>query len=259
MSKIIVGNWKMNIGTRESIALARAVLLSLRGKKTVPDVVVCPPFVALGEVRKAVAKSRVALGAQNVFWEDQGAFTGEVSPRMLVELGVSHVIIGHSERRGHLRETDDMVHAKVMAALRHRLTPILCVGETSEQRKRGEAEQVVADQVRAALRHAKVGRERLLVAYEPIWAIGTGEAATPEDAVTMHELIRRVLQEELSADAAAGTKILYGGSVDGTNAYAFLREPMVQGVLVGGASVKITQFTEIVSAAIDAAEGEGTV
>jgi triosephosphate isomerase len=255
--KLIVGNWKMNIGSRESIALARAVLLAVRGKKTVPDIVVCPPFPSLGEVRKVVARTRVSLGAQNMFWEDTGAFTGEVSGRMLTELGVTHAIIGHSERRGHLHETDDMVHAKLVAAARNKLTPILCVGETHEQRERGEAEAVVSEQVRAAVRHVKFAREGLIVAYEPVWAIGTGEAATPKDAVLMHELIRRVLGEVMGADAANAVRILYGGSVDGENAYAFLREPAVNGVLVGGASVKISQFSEILNAASDVMEGQG--
>ncbi len=256
MSKLIVGNWKMKIGTRESIALARGVLLALRGKRTVPEVVVCPPFVALGEVRKAVAKSRVALGAQNVFWEDDGAFTGEISPRMLTELGVTHVIVGHSERRAHLAETDEMVHAKLVAAARNKLTPILCVGETADERARGEAESKVAAQVRAAVRHVRFGREGFAVAYEPIWAIGTGESATPADAVAMHAHIRRILVAELDGPTAAKAPILYGGSVDGTNAFSFLREPEIGGVLVGGASVKIHQFIEILNAASDVIEGE---
>lgn len=254
--KLIVGNWKMNIGTRESSALSRGVLLGLRGQRVVPDVVVCPPFPSLGEVHKIVARSRVALGAQNVFWEDAGAFTGEVSARMLTELGVQYVIIGHSERRRHLRETDDMVHAKVVAAVRGKLTPIVCVGETQEQRSRGEAETVVAEQLRTALRHARFGREGLVVAYEPVWAIGTGESATPQDAVMMHEMIRRVLSEELAQDAAQKTRVIYGGSVDGGNAYAFLREPVIEGVLVGGASVKISQFNEIIKAASDVLEAQ---
>jgi triosephosphate isomerase len=254
--KLIVGNWKMTIGTRESIALARAVLLSTRGKRIVPDVVLCPSFVALGEVRKVLAKSRVTMGAQDVFWEDTGAFTGEVSPRMLLEFGVTHVIVGHSERREHLRETDDMVHAKVLACLRQNLVPILCVGETREQRQRGEAEAVVSEQVRAAVRHARVGREGLVVAYEPVWAIGAADAATPADAVMMHEMIRRILREELPAHTV-NVPVLYGGSVDGSHAYAFLREPAVDGVLVGGASVKISQWNEILKAASDVLEAQG--
>lgn len=256
MSKLIVGNWKMKIGTRESIALARGVLLALRGKRVVPDLVLCPPFVALGDVHKVVARSRVGLGAQNMFWEDEGAFTGEISPRMLTELGVTHVIVGHSERRSHLHETDEMIHAKLEAAVRNKLTAILCVGETADQREGGDAEKIVAAQVRAAVRQVRFGREGLMLAYEPIWAIGTGKAATPADAVAMHTLMRRALAEELDGPTAARTPILYGGSVDGTNAFSFLREPMVGGVLVGGASVKIHQFIEIMNAAIDVIEGE---
>lgn len=254
--KLIIGNWKMNIGIRESAALSRGVLLAVRGQKVVPDVVVCPPFVALGEVRKIVARSRVALGAQNMHFEDSGAFTGEISARMLLELGVAYVIIGHSERRQHMHETNDMIHAKIIAALSHKLKPILCVGETHEERERGHSERAVAEQLRSALRHVKIGRDGLVVAYEPVWAIGTGEAATPADAVAMHEMIRRVIGEELPEDAAKNSPIIYGGSVDGANAYSFLREPAIQGVLVGNASVKISQFTEIIKAASDVLEAQ---
>lgn len=256
MNKLIVGNWKMNIGVRESVALARAVLLSTRGKHVTPDIVLCPPFVALSEVRKVVARSRVALGAQNMFWEEAGSFTGEISPRMLVEMHCSHVIIGHSERRQHLLETDSMVHAKIVVAFQSKLTPILCVGETLEEHKRGEAEQVVASQLRAALQHTRPGQAGLAIAYEPVWAIGTGQAETPQNAAIMHELIRRVLKEELPEHVVKATPVLYGGSVDDANAYAFLREPEIDGVLVGGASVHSRKFAEILNAAEDVMEGQ---
>lgn len=255
MNKLIIGNWKMNIGVRESVALARAVLLSTRGKHVTPDIVLCPPFVALSEVRKVVARSRVALGAQNMFWEDAGPFTGEISPRMLVEMHCSHVIVGHSERRAHLAETDSMVHAKVVAAFRNKLTPILCVGETLEEHKRGEAEQIVASQLRAALQHTRPGQAGLVIAYEPVWAIGTGETETPQNTAIMLELIRRVLKEELPENIVKATPVIYGGSVDDANAYAFLREPEINGVLVGGASIHVRKFTEILNAAIDVMEG----
>lgn len=255
MTKLIVGNWKMNIGVRESVALARAVLLSTRGARLTPDIVLCPPFVALSEVRKVVARSRVSLGAQNMFWEDAGSFTGEISPRMLTEMHCSHVIVGHSERRQHLLETDSMVHAKVVAAFQSKLTPILCVGETLEEHKRGEAEQVVASQLRAALQHTRPSPAGLVVAYEPVWAIGTGVAAYPQDAVAIHALIRRLIKEEISESVAKVTPVLYGGSVDDANAFTFLREPEIDGVLVGGASVHSRKFVEIMNAATDVMEG----
>lgn len=254
--KTVIGNWKMNVGTRESVALARGVLLALRGKRTLPEVVVCPSSVALSEVRKVVTRSHVGLGAQNMFWEAQGSYTGEISSRQLTELGVSHVILGHSERRQILGETDEMVHEKFLHALESGFTPIVCVGETKEERDRGEQTEVVERQIRAVFTKATwKNKQTVFVAYEPIWAIGTGVSATPEDAVLMHKEIRTVLSSLVPAAKKNHIKILYGGSVDGKNAYGFLREDEVDGVLVGGASVKISQFKEIMSAAIEVIEG----
>lgn len=253
--KTVVGNWKMEVGTRESIALARGALLTLRGKRVLPELIVCPPFVALGEVRKVVARSHVSLGAQDLFFEESGAYTGEISPRMLEEHGVSHVIVGHSERRAIFGESDEMVNKKALTALGHGLVPIICVGESKEQREAGEAMAVVEAQVRAVLNDVHLrSKDELMIAYEPIWAIGTGSAATPADAIEMHNLIRRVV-DELLAGQEGTVKILYGGSVNDQNAYSFLREQEVDGVLVGGASVKMSQFTKIVDAAGDIMEG----
>ena len=256
--KTIIGNWKMNVGTRESVALVRGVLLALRGKKMLPEVVVCPSFMALGEVRKIIAHSHVFLGAQNVHFEDHGAFTGEISSRMLSEVGVTHVLLGHSERRNLFGETDEMVNKKLIHALAVGLVPILCVGEGQEARRPGgteEAQKVVAGQLRGAfkglhLRH----KERILIAYEPVWAIGTGVAAKPADAVSMHVFIRSLVPDLLPGIKSSQFSILYGGSVDGANAYDFLREDEVDGLLVGGASVKLSEFTKVLQSAMEVIE-----
>ncbi len=255
--KTVVANWKMNVGVRESVALARASLLTLRGRKMIPDLVICPPFVALSEVRKVVARSSATLGAQNVFWEASGPYTGETSARMLQESGVTHVIIGHCERRIHLHETDEMVNKKILHALGEQLTPILCVGESKASRDAGEARAIVEAQLSSALRGARLHTQgRLFVAYEPVWAIGTGESAGVGEVIEMHRFIRSVL-EHVFPDAHTGQfSILYGGSVDGENAYSFLREADVDGVLVGTASVKINQFKEIIASAAEVLEAQ---
>jgi triosephosphate isomerase len=253
--KTIVGNWKMTVGSRESAALARGVVLALRGKKVLPEVIVCPSFVSIPEVRKVVARSHVSLGAQDMFWEETGAFTGATSPRMLEEFGVSHVILGHSERRMHLGETGEMVNKKVRRALESGLVPIVCVGETKEQRASGGAEDAVAAQVHEALSGARLrAKDRLLIAYEPVWAIGSGRPATPKDAATMHAFVRTHAANVVGEREKI--RVLYGGSVDGENAFSFLRETEVDGVLVGSASVKLNQFSGILDAAIDVLEGQ---
>ena len=255
--KTVVANWKMNVGVRESVALARASLLTLRGRKVIPDLVICPPFVALSEVRKVVARSSASVGAQNLFWEPSGSHTGETSSRILLELGVSHVIIGHSERRVQLGETDEMINKKVLHTLSEQMTPILCVGENKAQRDAGEARAVVEAQLSSALRGVRpYGGDRLFIAYEPVWAVGTGESAVVGEVIEMHRFIRSVL-EHLFPEAPVGQfAMLYGGSVDGENAYGFLREADVDGVLVGSASVKINQFKEIVEAAAEVLEAQ---
>lgn len=255
--KTVIANWKMNVGVRESVALARASLLTLRGRKVIPELVICPPFVALSEVRKVAARSSVAIGAQNMFWEVTGSYTGETSSRMLLELGVSHVIIGHSERRMQIGETDEMVNKKVLHALSEQMTPILCVGESKASRDAREACAIVETQLTTALRGARLhGSARLLIVYEPVWAIGTGESASVDEVIEMHRFIRSILKT-IFPDAHAGqVAILYGGSVDGQNAYEFLRESEVDGVLVGGASVKINQFKEIIVAATEVLEAQ---
>lgn len=255
--KTIIANWKMKVGVRESVALARGTLLTLRGRKVIPDLVICPPFVALGEVRKVVARSSAALGAQNMHWEETGSFTGEISSRMLQELHVSHVLIGHSERRSLMGETDEMVNKKTLAALDAGLLPVVCVGETREQREAGQTREVVQAQVAAALSGVRLkSGQKVFVAYEPLWAIGSGQAASVSEVVEVHGVIRSLLKELLFDAFEDQISVLYGGSVTSENAYSFLREGEIDGVLVGGASVKINQFNGIVQAAAEVLEAQ---
>ncbi|MBI4713825.1 triose-phosphate isomerase [Candidatus Uhrbacteria bacterium] len=258
--KTIIANWKMNVGVRESVALARGTLLALRGRRVIPEVVICPPFVALSEVHKVIAHSAVQIGAQNVFWEDHGAFTGEISARMLTELGVSHVIIGHSERRENLCETDEMAKKKVAQALANQMNVILCVGETAQERTAGTERERVRTQLAHALSDVRLkSHDRLLIAYEPVWAIGTGQTPDVPDVLAMHEFIRSVLSDVLPNMDASQLRVLYGGSVDGTNSYQFLREKTIDGLLVGAASVKLNQFKEIIDATSEVLDAQKSV
>lgn len=243
---LIAGNWKMYKTATEGAALARELRERL-GSGGGVEVAVCPPFPALAAVGTALQGSGIALGAQDMHWEKEGAFTGAVSAGMLLDLGCRFVILGHSERRQHFGETDAAVRRKVRAALATGLTPIVCVGETLAERDAGQTLAVVARQVRAALEGltgADLGR--LALAYEPVWAIGTGRTATPEQAQEVHAALRRLLAEQGGGSA---TRILYGGSVKAENAAALLRESEIDGALVGGASLVAEQFARIVEAA----------
>lgn len=244
---MVIGNYKMHCGIRESTALARGVLRGLRGGTHVPEIVLCPSFPALSEVRKVVARTSVSLGAQSVAAVASGALTGEVSAAQLKDAGCDYVLVGHSERRRTLGETDAVVHEKLVQAYAASVTPILCIGEDAAARTAGNAETAVAAQIAAAFGDLAVSRsERVIVAYEPVWAIGTGVAAEPADVVAMHQHIRRTLK---SLVGEREVFVLYGGSVDGKNAYAFMRERDIDGVLVGGASVKLAEFLPIIAAA----------
>ncbi len=241
-SAIVAGNWKMNTTLSEAVELATAVGQSLDGAEGV-ELVLCPPFVSLAAVRDAVAGSLVKVGAQNMHFEASGAFTGEVSAPMLQGL-CDYVLLGHSERRQLFGETDDLVNRKVQAALGGGLRPILCVGETLEQREAGNAAEVIGGQVRAGLADV-VDITIVAVAYEPVWAIGTGRAATPEIAAEiMGGTIRAVLQDMFGA-GAEGVPLLYGGSVNPGNVAGFAAEDCIQGALVGGASLQAGPFLEI--------------
>jgi triosephosphate isomerase len=234
----------------EAVALARTLGERLAIYETV-DRLVCPPFISLAAVAEVLRGRSIAVGAQNMYYEDQGAFTGEIAPTMLVGIA-SHVIIGHSERRQHFGETDQDVNRKLQAALRHGLVPIVCVGERLEQRDRGETETVITTQVRAALAGiADLGPT--VIAYEPVWAIGTGRAATGPLANETIGLIRRTVAAMAGEPVAAAMRILYGGSVTPANIAEFMAQPEIDGGLVGGASLKADDFTAIVQQAAEQA------
>jgi triosephosphate isomerase len=238
----------MHTTAEEARELARAIRDGAAGVEDV-EVLVCPPFTALAAVADELASSAVKLGAQDVFYEDKGAFTGEVSPPMLTALGVEYVILGHSERRQYFHETDDIVNKKVRAALAHGLKPIVCVGEKLEEREAGEGwKELVSSQVKAAL--AGVGAAHVAkaaVAYEPVWAIGTGRTATPAAAAEAHALIREVVEDAFGRETAERLRILYGGSVKPDNAKELMAEPDVDGALVGGASLEAESFVAIIN------------
>ena len=245
----VAGNWKMHTTADECIALCRAVRQRLDGAEGV-DTAVCPPFPFLRDARAALEGATVRLGAQNVHWEDQGAFTGEVSPKMLEGI-VEYAIIGHSERRQYFCETDETVNARLKAALAHGLMPIVCVGETKDQREAGETEAVLERQVRNGLAGA-CWTEACVIAYEPVWAIGTGLSATPEQANEAIAFIRRLVGDLFGSELAGRTRIQYGGSVKPDNAAELFSQPDIDGALVGGASLDADSFAAIARAAADA-------
>jgi triosephosphate isomerase len=242
---IVAGNWKMNTTRQTARALAQAVRDGLGDDRV--TVVLCPPFPYLGIVAEVLAGSKVALGAQDCHWEPSGAYTGEVSPTMLTDLGCQYVILGHSERRHGMAESDAVVNSKVHGALDAGLTVILCLGETLEERKARRFERVFERQVAAAL--AGVPPEiltRVILAYEPVWAIGTGHTASPAEAQQAHAFLRRHLTRIAGEKAASSLPILYGGSVKPDNAAELFGQPDVDGGLIGGASLKADQFLPIV-------------
>ncbi len=240
---MIAGNWKMNTTVTEAIQLVKEMLRGLDETGNV-DKIICPPFVSLDVVRELITGSTIKLGAQNLYFEEKGAYTGEVSPLMLAEL-CEFVILGHSERRQYFHETDDIVNKKIRAAQKVGLKPILCVGERLEENDAGKTEQVVTNQLRLSLAGISV-LDDLIVAYEPIWAIGTGRAATGKQANETIGLIRRNLAKLSSEKTAQGVRILYGGSVTADNIAEFIKQSEIDGALVGGASLKASQFLGIV-------------
>jgi triosephosphate isomerase len=249
---VVVANWKMYTTLAEARALAAEVREGCRALEGV-RVVLCPPFTALAAVAEVLRDSPVTPGAQDAHWEVEGAYTGAVSPTQVADAGARVVILGHSERRQHFGESDDLVGRKVEGVLRHGLTPLVCVGETAAQRAAGETIVVVSRQLRAALESRPVGAVgRCWVAYEPIWAIGTGRTATPNQAAEVHGHLRAVLRALAGAVVADACPILYGGSIRADNMAALMAEAEVDGGLVGGASLKATEFVSIVRAALEA-------
>ena len=243
---LIAANWKMYKTPAEGEAFLRT-FLPLVKDETRSDIVVCPPAVDLTFVLKGVDGAKVRVGAQNMHFAEEGAYTGEISASMLTALGVSYVILGHSERRQYFAETDKTVHEKLVTALKHRLIPIVCVGEHLEERENGKTEEVLTRQITIAIQQINSSDlQPLVVAYEPVWAIGTGKTATPEMAAEAHLLIRSLVARLAGGELAEGLRILYGGSVKPENASSLLNQPQIDGALVGGASLDPVSFAKIV-------------
>lgn len=242
---IIAGNWKMYKTITEARDLVRELKQLLADVDSV-EIVVSPPFTALGAVVAELQGSNISVAAQNMYWEDAGAFTGEISPSMIKDIGCTFVIVGHSERRQFFNETNATVNKKVKAALKAGLTPIVCVGETLAEREFGTTTKIVEQQIREGLAGLSPQEmENIVIAYEPVWAIGTGKTATPEQAEEVHQLIRSLIAQNTGA-AARTIRILYGGSVKPDNIDALMAQPDIDGALVGGASLKADSFVRIV-------------
>ncbi len=243
---IIGGNWKMNKTVSEAVKTAQDLKLKIGKFKSV-EVVVFPPFTALEGVSKVLKGTEITLGAQNMFWEEEGAYTGEVSPLMLLDVGCKYVILGHSERRGYFGERDEEINKKLKVALNHGLVPLVCMGEKLRMRREGKAKQVVENQLRGCLCGISAQDiEKIVIAYEPVWAIGTGETATSEQAQDMHCFIREILGEWFGEKVAQAIRIQYGGSVKPENIKDLMNKEDIDGALVGGASLKAKSFTQIV-------------
>jgi triosephosphate isomerase len=239
---ILAGNWKMYKTEADAVDFAKKL------KPIVSDVhdriiIICPPFPALSKVCDEICNSNVALGAQNLFWEEEGAFTGEVSAPMLKAVGCTYVIIGHSERRQYFGETNETVNKKIFSALKYKLNPIVCVGETLEQREKEQTFQVIEKQIKEGLKNLQDNDwKQIIIAYEPVWAIGTGKTASPGQAQEVHAYIRKLLPKEV----AEKTRILYGGSVKPENIKDLMSQPDIDGGLVGGASLKVDSFVKLI-------------
>ena len=249
---IIIANWKMNLGLSQTISLTKDILNGLKKIKkdwSKIDIVFCPSFPYLAEVNNLVKRLKIDFGAQDCFWEERGAYTGEISPLQLKEMGCRYVIIGHSERRLNLNEDDEMVHKKVKAALDIGLIPILCVGETFEERQKGIKDYVIINQVSRALEGIDLkASQQLVIAYEPVWVIGTGQAVSPEEAEYVNRIIlQRVIDLYPLPIVRNNIRIIYGGSVDRLNIKNFIEQETIDGVLVGGASLKAAEFVEIIN------------
>jgi triosephosphate isomerase len=247
---IIAGNWKMNKTVAEAVDLSQKLRILCKGLQGV-EVVVCPPFTALQATAKALHGSSIHLGAQNLHWEDRGAFTGEISPVMIKDVGCDYVILGHSERRQYFHETNHTVSKRITAALSHGLIPIVCVGETLAEREEDRTFSVVEEQIRGCIwPRTRAQSESLVIAYEPVWAIGTGRNATPDQANEVHTFIRYLLQDLFGDGISTSTRILYGGSVTPRNIEALMDQPDLDGALVGGASLDAESFVQIVKSSI---------
>lgn len=247
--KIVAGNWKMNMTQESGAALVNELKDKLKNiQKT--EVVFCSPFTSLASISELVKNTSFSIGGQNLFWEEKGAYTGEISAEMLLSAGCKYVIIGHSERRAYFNETDETVNKKIKRALQSNLIPIVCIGESLNERQTNQTKEVIKSQLQNGLQGlVKNEMERIVLAYEPIWAIGTGQTATPEQAIEVHEFIRNILRQWYDDQLAQRIRIQYGGSVNESNAKNLLSSPDIDGALVGGASLKSESFCEIIFAA----------
>lgn len=245
--RLIAGNWKMNKTHTQSEEFANKLKEKLQNPEQ--EVLICPPFTSLHAVKKALKDSHILVGAQNMYFEEHGSFTGEVSPLMIKEMECTHVILGHSERRSHFNETNEKVNKKVHAAIHNDLFAIVCVGETLEERDHNKAKEVVETQLKECLKEISPEHmNSLIIAYEPLWAIGTGKNATPQQAQEMHSFIRNALTNLFSGEVARSVQVLYGGSVKPDNASSLLAEQDIDGFLIGGASLEVDSFVSIVNA-----------
>ncbi len=251
--KLIAGNWKMHLLPAGARALVERIRAEIDCDATTlakdREVMVAPPAILIPAVAQAIAGSSIMLGAQNMHFEDKGAFTGEIAPPMLLAYGVTHVILGHSERRHIFHEPDELINKKVVAAIHHRMTPILCVGETQDEHDSGHALDVVLRQLQRGLEGVSDDHvTKVVIAYEPVWAIGTGRTATPEQAESIHGAIRGAILERYGRERADAVRIIYGGSVNDENVDSLVCKPDIDGALVGGASLKADSFARIVKA-----------
>lgn len=248
--QIVAGNWKMNKNLQEGIELSQKITNLVKDKDNNAEVVLCPPFIHLSDVSQVVANTNVSLGAQNCAHEASGAFTGEVSAEMIASTGAQYVIIGHSERRIIYNETDETLNQKVKLALENNLIPIFCIGEQLDEREKGIQENVVSDQLKNGVFDlAETDFNKIILAYEPVWAIGTGKTATPDQAQEMHKFVRDQIRNTYGNEIAEETSILYGGSCKPSNANELFSKTDVDGGLIGGASLKADDFTGIINAA----------
>jgi len=243
---IIAGNWKMNKTVREATETVSSLLPMIADRDV--EIVLVPPFTALYAVGNLIRGTKVRLGAQDVFWEDRGAYTGEISPTMLLDLGCSYAIVGHSERRQYFGETDTSVNKKVHACLGHGLIPIICIGESLEEREGGRTFDVLKNELIEGLRGiAPHELNKIVIAYEPIWAIGTGKTARPEEANEVHRFIRELVKGGFGNEGSTALRVIYGGSVTPENIDSLMAQPEIDGVLVGGASLKAEGFARIIN------------
>ncbi len=245
---IIAGNWKMNKTITEALDLVRQLSMELKDIKDV-DILVCPVFTALYSVSQAVDGSNIKMGAQNLFWEEKGAFTGEISALMLKDTHCEYVILGHSERRNIFKETSEHVNKKIKSALKTGLLPILCVGERLEEREADKTYDIITDQIKGSLAGISADElKKIIIAYEPVWAIGTGKVASPEQAQEVHAFIRKLISDNFGPGTAESLRIQYGGSVKPDNIKDLISQPDIDGALVGGASLKAEDFIQLVQA-----------